>query len=519
MQNYYCIGRYLLRQSLSTRFLLYLISLLVFTPFIANAQHKQLSFKEEPIPNILKKIEQETKVVFNYDPTLFKKYPFTGKVSIVEPDKAIEQLLYHTPYTYEKDQSAILIYLPDPTTYTLCGTIKDKQDNTVLPLVNIYLQGRNRGTQSDENGAYNWTFTAYKNQKIIFSYVGYASESRMVQQLNIVGCKDIYLDIDTDLFGGEIIVTDYILDGITEGTSYSSIILDYDLLQSRQSIVEQDILKNVQLLPGISSIDESATNLQIRGSTPDQNLVIWEDVTLYDPGHVFGMISAINPFVVDQVQVFKGVYDPHYDNRVGGIIDLSLTDSIATKFQGGGGTTFSEAHAFFDVPIIPNKLSYLIAGRKTVNELIESPTLTSYTSKVFQNSKIDEQRAGVEEGDLAANQQLNYYDYNGKLIFQPTNNIRFHTSWLRSHNDFNYNAELIEDQVASTDNVFFNASALSSVLEIQYFNKGKTTLSFSNSSYENNYEITLFETDTEDIFENNEVYNNCLLYTSPSPRD
>ena len=508
MQNYYCIGRYLLRQSLSTRFLLYLISLLVFTPFIANAQHKQLSFKEESIPNILKKIEQETKVVFNYDPTLFKKYPFTGKVSIAEPDKAIEQLLYHTPYTYEKDQSAILIYLPDPTTYTLCGTIKDKQDNTVLPLVNIYLQGRNRGTQSDENGAYNWTFTAYKNQKIIFSYVGYASESRMVQQLNIVGCKDIYLDIDTDLFGGEIIVTDYILDGITEGTSYSSIILDYDLLQSRQSIVEQDILKNVQLLPGISSIDESATNLQIRGSTPDQNLVIWEDVTLYDPGHVFGMISAINPFVVDQVQVFKGVYDPHYDNRVGGIIDLSLTDSIATKFQGGGGTTFSEAHAFFDVPIIPNKLSYLIAGRKTVNELIESPTLTSYTSKVFQNSKIDEQRAGVEEGDLAANQQLNYYDYNGKLIFQPTNNIRFHTSWLRSHNDFNYNAELIEDQVASTDNVFFNASALSSVLEIQYFNKGKTTLSFSNSSYENNYEITLFETDTEDIFENNEVYNN-----------
>ena len=471
------------------------------------AQKEAFSFQQESIPSILTKIEQQTNLVFNFDPALLKDYQFSGKLSTTELEQSLEKLLYKTPYVFEKDQSTVLIFLPEPATYTLCGTIKDQRSNTTLPFVNIYLQGRNRGAQSDENGKYEWTFTAYKNQPIQFSYVGYEVKSQMVQELVKTDCVDTYLKIDADLFGGEIIVTDYILDGITEGTSYSSIILDYDLLQSRQSIVEQDVLRNVQLLPGVSSVDESATNLRIRGSTPDQNLIIWEGATLYDPGHVFGMISAINPFVVEEVQVFKGVFDPQYDNRVGGIVDLSLNDSIASNFQGGVGTTFSEAHAYLEVPIIPNKLSYLLAGRKTTNGILPSPTLTSYSSKIFQNSKIEEQQEEFEEEEFEADQQLNYYDYNGKIIFQPTENIHFTTSFLRSHNDFNYNAELVEDQLASTDKVSFNAFALNSTLSFKFLNKGKTSLSYTSSSYENNYEVYFIETESDIIFENNEVFN------------
>jgi len=481
--------------------------LLLFFNVTLPAQKIPFSFQQESIPIILKKIEQQTKLVFNYDPALLKDYQFSGKLSTQDVEQSLEKLLYQTPYTFEKDQSTVLIFLPEPKRYTLCGTIKDQQNNTTLPFVNIYLQGRNRGTQSDEHGNYEWTFTAYKNQQVQYSYVGYEAATRIVQELDRADCTDIYLDIDAHLFGGEIIVTDYILDGITEGTSYSSVTLDYDLLQSRQSIVEHDVLRNVQLLPGISSVDESATNLRIRGSTPDQNLVIWEGATLYDPGHVFGMISAINPFVVEKVQVFKGVFDPQYDNRVGGIVDLSLNDSIANRFEGGIGTTFSEAHAYLEVPIIPDKLSYLLSGRKTINGLLESPTLTSYTSKIFQNSKIEEQEEEFEEEEFEANQQLNYYDYNGKLIFQPSENIHFSTSFFKSHNDFSYNAELVEDQLASTDRLLFDAFALNTSLEFNFFKKGQTTLSYTSSSYDNNYEVYFIETESDQIFQNNEVFN------------
>ena len=227
----------------------YKIILIVPLLFFLNsllAQKETFSSQQESIPIILKKIEQQTKLVFNYDPALLKDYQFSGKLSTEKVEQSLEKLLYQTPYTFEQNKSTVLIFLPEPKSYTLCGTIKDQESNTTLPFVNIYLQGRNRGTQSDENGQYEWTFTAYKNQKIQFSYVGYEPSIRMVQELDKVNCVDIYLDIDAHLFGGEIIVTDYILDGITEGTSYSSVILDYDLLQSQQSIVEHDVLKNVQ---------------------------------------------------------------------------------------------------------------------------------------------------------------------------------------------------------------------------------------------------------------------------------
>ena len=472
-----------------------------------------LSFTKEPILQILQKIETQTDYIFNYDPALFKDDTFSGQIALDKPEKALDQLLYATPYTFEKVESTFLLYLPEPKEYFLCGTVRDQQDHTPLAFVNIFLEESNKGNQTDENGNYEWTFTAYKNQMVQFSYVGYTPKKQMVQDLERSGCINIELNVDAHLFSSEIIVSDYILDGITEGDSYSSVQLDYELLRRQQSIVEQDVLKNIQLLPGISSLDESATNLQIRGSTPDQNLIVWEDVTLYNPGHIFGMISAINPFVVEQVKVFKGVFDPQYDNRVGGIVDLSLSDSVAYKFQGGLGTTLSEAHTYFNVPLISNKLSCLIAGRKTINGLWESPTLTSYSSKIFQNSKIEEQKADVSQGNLTARQRLDYYDYNSKLLFQPLPAVRLSASWFGSHNDFNYQAELIEDQLGSTDKLFFNAGAFSSSLEIDFLKKGRTTLSYTSSTYENNYEVSFFETESEENFQHNEIFNSIKDHT------
>ena len=143
---------------------------------------------------------------------------------MLEVEKSLEKLFYQTPYSFEKDQATVLIFLPEPRTYTLCGTIKDQQSNTTLPFVNIYLQGRNRGTQSNEEGRYEWTFTAYKNQLIHFSYVGYQTKIGMAQELEEADCKDVFLEIDDNLFGGQIIVTDYILDGIT-AVSYTHLTL------------------------------------------------------------------------------------------------------------------------------------------------------------------------------------------------------------------------------------------------------------------------------------------------------
>ena len=488
-------------------FLVYL--LLGFSVSIA-AQPKSFAYQEKRIDEILKKLEQTGDLAFNYDPVALAKFTFSGQLSSNNIVDQLTQLFYKTPFAFEQSGDNMLIYLETPKTYRICGTLKDKASQTTLPLANIYLDDQKQGTQSDENGFFEVNIMAHKHQLITISYIGYQAQSRMVQTFNQADCQDFLLEIDPALFGEAIIVKDYILPEITEGETYSGVHIDYQKLAQRQTIIEQDILKTVQLIPGVNSIDETATNLQIRGSTPDQNLVLWEDVTLYDPGHLFGMISAINPYVVENVQVFKGAFDPSYDNRVGGVVDLSLSDSIASQFHGGVGSTLTEAHAYFQVPIVQDKLSLLLSGRHSINSIFNSPTLQNYSTKIFQSSKIEDQQEEVEEGYVAANQQLDFYDVNAKIVFQPNDKTRLKASWLKTQNTFNYQAELFENELITNDNVLFDSEALSLSSTFQINPKWQTEVLFLHTTYSNDYLLTHKELETaEEIFRSN-VFNDIL---------
>jgi hypothetical protein len=225
------------------------------------------------------------------------------------------------------------------------------------------------------------------------------------------------------------------------------------------------------------------------------------------------MISSINPFIVDHIDVYKGAFSPEFDNRVGGLIDISLDDSIANKFVGGVGTTMTEFHTFIETPVVEEKMSLTVAGRKTIDGLFRSPTLTSYTSKVFQNSKIEDQQEEVIEGDLSAGEQLDYYDLNFKLSVKPSERIKIHTSFFRSRNDFTYSTELVDGLIFSDDEVLFKSSAWSTQLEFDYAERGKLSAGFSVSEYNNSFSYIFNEIENGGIIEDSKVDNGIEDYT------
>ena len=457
------------------------------------AQVKPLKVNDQNLVEVLTTLEKETNWIFNYDPVALKAYKFKGTLDQSTIGHQLTHLFYDTPYTFDLTNQTVLIYDAPLLTYRICGTIKDATNKTPLALANVFADDFKQGVQSNDVGYFDCSIKAQKHQTINLSYIGYESQSFKIQEWDTTTCAQILLKIDSRLFGEEIIVKDYLLPEISEGEGYSAVHIDYKQLGKRQTIIDQDILKIVQLIPGVSSIDESAINLQIRGGTPDQNLILWEDVTLYNPGHLFGMISAINPFVVDQVQIYKGAFDPRYDNRIGGIIDLSLSDSLTNRFHGGLGSTFSEAHAFVQFPIIKERLSILISGRNAINGWFSSPTLSNYSSKVFQRSKVADQQNLVELGLGSADQTLAFYDLNAKLIFQPFPKMHVTASWLRTNTDFKYNAFLIYNEVANNDDVYFDSQAFSVSSTFQITNNWQTKLAFRSSSYDNDYLLTFKE--------------------------
>jgi len=341
-------------------------------------QSRMLSFENNGLDEVIRTIEEKSDYIFNYDPDLLAEYHFSGEVNAGKVTNALKNLLYDSPYTYELDGNTIIVYRPEPRTYRVCGTISGFAKEPLVA-ANIAAVALNSGGQSDELGLFDFELIADKNQKVEITYLGYQPVSFMVQDLTGSTCPAYRLTIDQDLWGEEIVIKDYLLDGISEGEAFGSFEMDFDKLSKNHSTVEHDILKTAQLLPGINSIDDSATNLQIRGSNPGQNLILWEGTPVYNAGHIFGMISAVNPFSVDGVSIFKGAHDPKYDNRVGGIVDISLTDSISNTFQGSLGTTLTEGHVNLDVPLVDDRLSLVLSGRQSIRGIYNSPPLQSYT--------------------------------------------------------------------------------------------------------------------------------------------
>ncbi len=470
-----------------------LLFCLLLLHYTGVAQVNPLTINEQNLVEILTTLEKETNWTFNYDPLALKAYKFKGTLNQKTIAHQLTHLFYETPYTFEISNQIILIYEAPLLTYRICGTIKDATSKTTLALANVFADDFKQGMQSNDAGFFDFSIKAKKHQTINLSYIGYESQSFKIQEWDTTTCAQILLKIDSRLFGEEIIVKDYLLPEISEGKGYGAVHIDYKQLGKRQTIIDQDILKTVQLIPGVSSTDESAINLQIRGGTPDQNLILWEDVTLYNPGHLFGMISAINPFVVDQVQIYKGAFDPRYDNRIGGIVDLSLSDSLTNRLHGGLGTTFSEAHAFLQFPIIKGRLSVLVSGRNSINGLFPSPTLSNYSSKVFQVSKVADQQ-NLEELELGStDQDLAFYDLNAKLIFQPFQKMHVTASWLKTNTDYKYTAFLNFNDVENNDDVYFDSQAFSLSSTFQITDNWQSKLAFRSSSYKNDYLLTFEE--------------------------
>ena len=471
-----------------------------------------LSFENNGLDEVIRTIEEKSDYIFNYDPDLLAEYHFSGEVNAGKVTNALKNLLYDSPYTYELDGNTIIVYRPEPRTYRVCGTISGFAKEPLVA-ANIAAVALNSGGQSDELGLFDFELIADKNQKVEITYLGYQPVSFMVQDLTGSTCPAYRLTIDQDLWGEEIVIKDYLLDGISEGEAFGSFEMDFDKLSKNHSTVEHDILKTAQLLPGINSIDDSATNLQIRGSNPGQNLILWEGTPVYNAGHIFGMISAVNPFSVDGVSIFKGAHDPKYDNRVGGIVDISLTDSISNTFQGSLGTTLTEGHVNLDVPLVDDRLSLVLSGRQSIRGIYNSPPVQSYTDKVFQFSIIDDQEQSSDPETLTTEQILDYNDWSAKLLYRASDRLRANLSAYSNHQDFKYSFSFAGDPFVSEDKITVDTKIINGGIDVELNDKWSGSFSFYNSRYSNRYNILESEGEVllREINQSNLVEDNSFM--------
>ena len=276
---------------------------------------------------------------------------------------------------------------------TLSGYIKDASNGEALIGATIYISEISSGTISNAYGFYSISL-AEGNYHVICKYVGFNPVRK-----EIALHKDTRLDLElgsaeTEL--KEVVVTSKAIDENVQSIEMSVAELDIKSIEKLPAFAgEVDILKSIQLLPGVSTVGEGASGFNVRGGSVGQNLVLLDEAPVYQSSHLLGFFSVFNPDAVKDVKLYKGGIPAEYGGRISSILDVRLKEGNNKEYDvsGGIGTIFSRLAV--EGPIKKDKSSFIIAGRRSYGDII---------AKLFTDA--------LDEGTA-----LYFYDFTAKTNF------------------------------------------------------------------------------------------------------
>lgn len=209
----------------------------------------------------------------------------------------------------------------------------------------------------------------------------------------------------------ELVAERYLATGISKKKDGSFVIKPkkFNILPG---LIEPDVLLTMQQLPGINSIDETVSNINVRGGTHDQNLFLWNGIRLYQTGHFFGLISAINPNLGNEIKIFKNGTSAFYGESVSSAVDISshTTDIGNGKFTVGSNMINVD---FYTKIKASENANFEISARRAFTDVIELPTYSKYSKRIFQNTVVTDIESSTEI-NYDTDKEFYFYDFTGQ---------------------------------------------------------------------------------------------------------
>lgn len=343
----------------------------------------------------------------------------------------------------------------------LCGKVIDGGMKEPLAYANVYFQKSNIGTTSKLDGTFQLLADFKDYDTIIISYVGYPTIKIEASKLLKKPCLNLTFknyQFPDDL----IVVTDYLTDGVSTQDNGSFTQLQPSKIKALPGQTEPDLLKTIQFLPGISSPDGSASSISIRGGTPDQNLILWEDIPVYHTAHYFGNLSAFNPYIIDRAKVFRGGFNSEYGGRISGVVDLKTEDLQKydeSKF--GIGLNFIDLNANGQIIFLQNKASITFSVRRSISEIWRSPTFNNFSKRVHRGILFQSPTNAPTSEEIDIDDEFHFFDSNVKISFQISKKDKISIAGFYGENDFQSILKNDMRNQIQSDSLFLKNSGLS----------------------------------------------------------
>ena len=334
--------------------------------------------------------------------------------------------------------------------FTISGNIKDKESGEDLIGVTIYSPSLVKGTSSNSYGFYSLSLPS-GTYKIEFSFVGYEKVAEEIEfthdrELNI-NLIPLITEID------EAVVSAVRGDRNISAPQMGVEKINLDVIDKIPVFFgEKDILKSVQLLPGISAASEGSTGYSVRGGSPGQNLILLDEAPVYSSSHLLGFFSVFNSDAINDATIYKGSIPAEFGSRAASVLNISMNNGNNKRFRAKGGIGIVASKLSIEGPIARDKSSYIISGRRTYADLaaklILPDNIISNDTKFFfydLNSKLN--------FIINNRNRLFFSGFYGKDMFQLGDNIG--TSWENITGTIRWN-HLFNDKLFSNSSVIYS---------------------------------------------------------------
>jgi hypothetical protein len=299
--------------------------------------------------------------------------------------------------------------------YTISGYIREAISLEYLSGANIYLPGLKTGTTANKYGFYSITLPSADSVELIISFVGYAAVNIKVPLIQNI---DLNVELRPGTILKEITITSDRRERPSESVRMSAVKLPVEQIKKVPTLLgEKDVLKVLQLLPGVQKGSEGSSGLYVRGGGPDQNLIILDDATVYNASHLFGFLSVFNGDALKSVELIKGGFPARYGGRLSSVLEMQMKDGNKEKWHGSAGIGLVSANATLEGPIKKEKISILLSGRRTFADVLAAP----FTKGEIPN--------------------YYFYDFNAKINFDFSRNNKLYLSSYFGKDKYNLNSK------------------------------------------------------------------------------
>lgn len=355
---------------------------------------------------------------------------------------------------------------------TISGMITDETNGEDLIGASIFIASHDVGTVTNAYGFYSITLPFIDSISVIYSYLGYKPQvKKMYTNDNLVlniKLKPTSTELTEIVVSAERNATDENVERALMGV----IDVPIKLVRDFPAILgEKDVLKVIAFLPGVQSGQEGTTGFFVRGGNADQNLIQLDEATVYNPSHLFGLLSTFNTNALNNITLIKGGFPANYGGRLSSILDISMKEGNNQHSEVKGGIGLLASHLTIEGPLKKDKASFIVSGRRTYFDILSKPFLKKGNKNIYYfydtNGKINWKVSKKDKIFLSFFTGKDVASYTGASSLDYGIQFGNSTGTLRWNHI--YNQKLFSNTSVIYNNYLLNLSTLQGNYYAQYF--------------------------------------------------